>query len=302
MNWTQIKVACTPAELETVCAVMSLFDGHLQIEDASDVVEANPVYGELIDEELLQKRDEAAVSFYVSEEINAAEVASLLKTRMTAAGLAYSPELIAMNETDWADNWKQYYKPIRIGRRLVIVPEWESFDAEKSDVIVKMDPGMAFGTGTHESTQLCAALLEERMTAGSRVLDVGTGSGILAIAAVKLGASRADGFDIDPMAVKVAKENAALNDCSDKVSFAQSDLLSAVTGVYDFVTANITAEIVMRMAVNIAAYMKGGAFLAVSGVIDEQCKAVSDSLAKGGLEIVEISHENGWSGILARRN
>jgi len=301
MNWTQIKVECKPAQLDMVCAVMSLFESHLQIEDASDVVEANPVYGELIDESLLQKRDEAAVSFYVSEEINAAEVASLLDERFRAASLDCHSKLISMNETDWANNWKQYYKPVRIGKRLVIVPEWEDFDADESDVIVKMDPGMAFGTGTHESTQLCAALLEEYMPEGVKLLDVGTGSGILAIAAVKLGAAYADGFDIDPMAVRVAGENAQLNGCENTIKFAQSDLLSAVSDVYGFVTANITAEIVMRMAKDIAVYMISGACLAVSGVIDEQCDDVVASLEKGGLKLVKVIHDNGWSGILMRK-
>jgi ribosomal protein L11 methyltransferase len=202
-----------------------------------------------------------------------------------------------MNEDDWADNWKQYYKPIRIGKTLVIVPEWEEFDAAEDDLIIKMDPGMAFGTGTHETTQLCAELMEEYMPKGCTVLDVGTGSGILAFAASKLGAISVDAYDIDPVAVRVAAENALLNDCNN-INFAQSDLLSSVEGTYEFASANITADIVIRMSKDIRKYLCMDALLVVSGVIDEQRDAVVEAMDRNNMAFLHETHKNGWSGLL----
>ena len=308
MKWTQVKVNCKPADLDTVCAVVSMIDTHMMIEDFSDVIECNPVYGELIDEALLARRDEAAVSIYLSqEEKNIPQIVEGLRAQLDTAlsqngrdpALAQI-ELIGLDEEDWADNWKQYYKPIKIGRRLVIVPEWEHYTPADGEITVTMDPGMAFGTGTHETTQLCAALLEEYMPAGAAVLDVGTGSGILAICAEKLGAASVDAYDIDPMAVKVAVENAEHNGCRG-IRCAQSDLLAAVSGVYDFVCANIVADIIVRMAPDVARYMKHGALLAASGVIDSQEKRVIDALTAGGLTLIDTLHNNDWCGLLFKK-
>lgn len=301
MNWIQIKTTCKPESLYDVCAVMSVYDAHLQIDDSSDVVEANPVYGELIDEALLQRRDIASASFYVSEDVNAIEMASLIRDKLNAMNIECTVETVSMNEDDWADNWKQYYKPIRIGKTLVIVPEWEEFEAADGDLIIKMDPGMAFGTGTHETTQLCAELMEEYMPKDCKALDVGTGSGILAFAASKLGAKSVDAYDIDPVAVRVAAENALLNDCNN-INFAQSDLLASVKGTYEFASANITADIVIRMSKDIRKHLCDGALLVVSGVIDEQRDAVVDAMSQNNMAFLHEIHKNGWSGLLFKAN
>jgi ribosomal protein L11 methyltransferase len=301
MNWTQIKVACRPSDVDEVCAVMSMIDTKLMIEDSSDVIEFNPVYGELIDKELLERRDEAAVSLFVSEESDAAGYKCKITERFAALDKKYKIELINVNEEDWADNWKQYYKPQKIGHNLVIVPEWENYTPQEGEIIVIMDPGMAFGTGTHESTQLCAELLEHYLPAGARTLDIGTGSGILAITASKLGASEVNAYDIDPMAVRVAGENIIKNGTKN-VTCGVSDLLSAVSGLYDFAVANITAEIIMRMAKDVGGYIKPGGMLAVSGVIDEQCEAVKEALVTAGFSVTDTLHANGWSGLLFVKN
>lgn len=298
-------MTCKPCDLDTVCAVVSMIDTHMMIEDFSDVIECNPVYGELIDEALLARRDEAAVSIYLSrEEKELPRIVQELRARLDAAlaqngkePTAAQIELIGLDEEDWADNWKQYYKPIRIGERLVIVPEWENYTPTDREMTVTMDPGMAFGTGTHETTQLCAALLEKYMPTGAAVLDVGTGSGILAICAEKLGAAKVDAFDIDPMAVKVARENVARNHCRS-IHCGQSDLLAAVEGVYDFICANIVADIIVRMAADVGRYMKKGGLLAASGVIEDQKERVVAALTAGGLTLVDSLHNNDWCGLL----
>lgn len=297
MKWIQLKVTCRPSEVDEVSAVMSMIDTRLMIEDCSDVAENNPVYGELIDEKLLQKKEQASVSLFVSQEDDAACHVRFLNDRFAALGINCKTEIIENDEQDWADNWKQYYKPVKIGKRLVIVPEWEKYEPSEGEIIVIMDPGMAFGTGTHESTQLCAGLLEKYMPAGARVLDIGTGSGILAIAASKLGAAKVDAYDIDPMAVKVAAENIKKNGCPN-IACGVSDLFSAVSGVYDFAAANITAEIIMRMAKNAAVYIKRGGMLALSGIIDSQCSEVKKSLDGAGFSLKDEIYANGWCGLL----
>ncbi len=298
MKWTRLKTICTPSDVDTVCAVMSILDTNLMIEDFSDVIEYNPVYGELIDSQLLQRRGEASVSLFLSEDRKAEEYRTFISERFTSLGKTYQIELTEIDEEDWADNWKQFYKPIRIGRKLVIVPEWETYEeTESGQIIITMDPGMAFGTGTHESTQLCAELLEKNLPAGSRVLDAGTGSGILAIAASKLGAAEVSAYDIDPMAVKIARENILKNGCRN-VTCGISDLLSAAEGTYDFMTANITAEILIRLSKSAGKNIRPGGVVAVSGVIDEQCGEVKKAFFSEGFLLSDEIHNNGWSGLL----
>lgn len=300
MKWIQIKVHCRPAELDSICAVMSVLDAQLQIEDASDVVEANPVYGELIDETLLARRDEASVSIYCENAEEAEKGRAFLEKRFAEDGLHPEIALISLDEQDWENNWKQYYHPVDIGERVVIVPEWEEYDNPDGKVIVWMDPGMAFGSGTHETTRLCAAMLERYMPAGSTVLDVGTGSGILAITASKLGAAHVDAYDIDPMAVKVARENMEKNGCRN-ITCDVSDLLSAVRGVYDFVVANITADIIERMAPSLGPYVKRGGLAALSGIIDSRAEDVREAMTRFGFELLAQSRENDWVGMLFKK-
>ncbi len=296
MKWTQIKVTGKSENCGSIAAVLTLFDPHLLIDDPDDIAEINPVYGELIDETLLQKKGISSVSIFISEEINVFEIADLIKTRLNLLEIPYDFELLSIDEDDWANNWKQYYKTLKIGKNIVIVPEWENYNNSENEIKVIMDPGMAFGTGTHESTQLCAVLLEKYLKQNTHVLDIGTGSGILAIIASKFGAAFVDAYDIDPMAVRVAGENIKLNNC-ENVSVNISDLLSSVSGIYDFITANITAEIIMKMASEIKYHMKKGSVLAVSGVIASQRDEVYTSLINSGLVLIDEIYENDWCGL-----
>ena len=303
-NWTQIRVACRISDLNTVSAIMSMIDNNLMIEDANEIDLMDTCYGELLDESMVKAdRSVGAVSVYVAEERNPAESVAFLKERLAQVNIAYELTLSGMKEEDWANSWKQYYKPIRIARRLMVVPTWEEYDPQEGDLILKMDPGMAFGTGTHETTRLCATLTEEYMKPGDRVLDVGTGSGILAIAASKLGAGEVMAYDIDPVAVRVAQENCDVNDCQN-VTCGISDLLAGVDtkgGLYDFVCANIVADIIVRMAGDILRYMKPGGLLAVSGIIDTQAERVHEALTRGGLTHILTRAENDWNAMLFTR-
>ena len=298
-DWTKIKTICTPEQVEQVSAVMTMLDAHLMIEDNSDIEEYNSMYGELIDDSLKNKTD-ASVSVFIPKEVNASEAAAFVRQRFKELGLAVTVSLEGLNEEDWADNWKQYYYPVSIGSHIVVVPEWRmsSYERRPDDIIIIMDPGMEFGTGTHETTRLCAALLEKTVKPGDRVVDVGTGSGILAICAAKLGASHVSAYDIDPMSVRVAGENIEKNGVSDVIVCKEGDLLAAAPDGSDIVTANLTADIILRMAPDTGRAVRSGGYIVLSGIIDPQCGDVIKAMEAQGFEKLEELHENDWTGLL----
>ena len=302
-KWIQIKVTVKTEKLDGLVAIMSMISNGLQIEDYSDIEDRilDGVYGDLIDESVLQAdRTIASVSVYVPDDKPMQDYTMFIEQRLAAEKIDFKIELISLCEEDWADSWKQYYKPIEIGNRLVVVPMWEKYDARPEQVIVKMDPGMAFGTGTHETTRLCATLLEKYVTENSTMLDVGCGSGILAICASKLGAKECYAYDIDPVAVKVANENVKDNDCTN-IECGVSDLLKGVKeGKYDVITANIVADIIIRLLPDIGAFMHKDTVLVISGIIDERCADVYKSINENGFAITEEIHENGWCAISLR--
>ncbi|MBR5681472.1 MAG: 50S ribosomal protein L11 methyltransferase [Clostridia bacterium] len=305
-SWVQIKVTCDAKDTDTVASVMSMVDNGLMIEDNSDIDDLikHGMYGELIDESLLEAdRTKAAVSVFIPTIKSPAESELFIRGRLEALGIPFTVEHIGVREEDWADSWKQYYKPIRTGRRLVIVPVWETYEAEPGEITVLMDPGMAFGTGTHETTRLCAGFVEEYTKPGCSVLDVGCGSGILAIAAARLGAGKCFACDIDPVAVRVAKENAALNG-TDNVTCAVSDLLKQAErtpGGYDLVVANIVADIIIRLAPDVGDYLAEDGTFVVSGIIAERAEEVLAVLRANGYRVADEHFENGWYAAALKR-
>lgn len=310
-SWVQIKVKCASADVDTVSSVMSMVDNGLMIEDFSDVdMILDGVYGELIDESILNAdRSRAAVSVFISTMKSPAESEMYIKNRLEQLGVDFEIIHEGVCEEDWADSWKQYYKPIKTGKRLVIVPVWEDYTPSAEEIIVLMDPGMAFGTGTHETTRLCAGFVEKYTTEYKekngvcRVLDVGCGSGILAIAASKVGADSCFACDIDPVAVRVAVENTELND-TPNVKCAVSDLLrqaERVDGGYNVIVANIVADIIIRLAPDVGGYLAEDGVFIVSGIIEERASEVTDVLNANGYVVVEDRRENGWYAAAVKR-
>lgn len=299
MKWNQLKVNCDTAELETVAAVMSMLDEGLMIDDYSDAMEgANKVYGELVDESILNAdKTRAAVSIFVEESINLEGHIEFINSHLSILAGKYDIEIITSDEDDWRNAWRKYYKPTRIGKNLVIVPDGDDYEGRDGDVRIDLEPGLAFGTGTHETTRLCAAFLEEYVNAGDYMLDVGAGSGILAICASKLGADFCAACDIDPIAVRTEKENALLNKCENIDCFV-SDLLSDVTlkegRAYDIVTANIVADIIIKMSPEIGAFVKDGGIVITSGVIRERESEVDAAMINGGFEKINVKYDGGW--------
>ena len=299
-EWTRIKVTVPLEQLDDLVAVMSMINNYLQIEDYSDI-DLKTCYGDLIDESILNAdKTIASVSVYVPAGVGIADNLAFLHERFETNRIDGKIDISGVNEDDWANSWKAYYKPIKIGDKIVIVPAWEKYEAKEGEIIVRMDPGMAFGTGSHETTRLVIGLLEKYIKGGERVLDVGTGSGILAICASKLGADVCRAYDIDPIAVKVARENIKDSGLTN-VTCDQSDLLRQVDtseGGYDVICANIVADIIIRMTPEVAKYMNEGAVILASGIIIERAEDVIACFEQNGFKIVDKAEENGWCALV----
>ena len=301
MIWTQVKVTVPLRELDSLVAVMSMINNNLMIEDYSDIdVNLKTCYGDLIDEKILNaNKDIASVSVFIPSDRSYMDDLAYIRQRCAELELHAEVELVGVNEEDWANSWKAYYKPIKIGEKIVICPAWERYTPAEGEIVIRMDPGMAFGTGTHETTRLVIRLLEKYTKAGQLMLDVGTGTGILAICASRLGADLCRAYDIDPTAVRVAREN--IKDSGlENVTCDQSDLLKQVSledGQYDLVCANIVADIIIRMTPDVGKYMKDDAVLLASGIIAERCDDVIACFERNGFKIVEKLTDNDWCGL-----
>jgi len=304
MEWTQIKVLCGIDDLDAVCAVMCMLDNGLLIEDYSDIEEnLMQMYGELIDDSILNAdKSRASVSIFVPEEKPYTDYVAHMRERFSDLGIDVKITIEGLNEEDWANAWRAYYKPIHIGKSLVVVPAWQEYAKADGEIIVKMDPGMAFGTGTHETTRLCAAMVEKHMPKGAHVLDIGTGSGILSLFALGLGAASAHAYDIDPVAVRVAKENAQVNG-AEGFCCGVSDLLASVEdiGGYDFAMANIVADILIRMSDSVGDYLKPGAKIVCSGIIEGRTDEVMSAMENRGFSLVDEDGENDWKVLVFKK-
>lgn len=300
-NWIKLTAHGKSRDLEVLSAVMSLLDEGLLIEDYSDLA-LDTRLGELPPDGMdAMDREAAAVSVFLPGDTPVEDAAALVRERLGAAGVFATLSAEGVGEEDWAENWKQYYHPISFGR-LTVVPAWEDYTAREGELILRMDPGTAFGTATHESTKMMLDFLTEELRGGERVLDVGCGSGILALAARLLGAESAAAYDLDPEAVRVAEKNIRDSGLSS-VTAGVSDLLSAVRGApFDFVLANIVSDILLRLAPDVPAVMKRGGLLAVSGVLEGRADEVKAGFAAAGLTFLREKREGDWCAMLFGRD
>lgn len=308
MNWTEVKIYTTTAGIDPLTG--SMLDLGLQgfmIEDAQDFDEFlhdTTPHWDYVDQAVMEKMKdcETCVTIYVAD--NPQGMEELMQVRQILARLkAQDPdgkygrlelEMKDVDEEDWSNAWKKYYHPVQVGEHLVVCPSWEAYDRQPDDVVLTLNPGMAFGTGTHDTTRLCMELLEKYITPQDTVLDVGCGSGILAITAALLGANKIIGCDIDEVAVKVAGENAALNGVQDRIAFHQGDLTSQVEGSFQIICANIVADVIIRLSEDAGRYLAKDGIFITSGIIDTREQDVLDALEQNGFQVIERRTSGGW--------
>ena len=301
-SWTKLTVKVRVADTDKAASVISMLDNGLMIEDYSDF-SLNGMYGELVDDAILNAdREHAAISIFVPEEKNLAQYIEFIDAKLAALGIPFERMLEGLEEENWADSWKKYFKPIPLGK-ITVVPAWEDYTESEGEVVIRIDPGMAFGTGTHETTRLVMKIMQDVVGTGDRVLDVGCGSGILSIAASKLGAQSVNAYDIDPVAVKVARENARNSGCNN-IETDTSDLLYGVKhikGGYTVCVANIVADIIIRMLPDVHAFLAKDAPIILSGIVRERADEVINAARDAGYTVLRTEYENDWVALMIGR-
>ncbi len=302
MNWTEITVSVPQKDTETAAAIANMTVPYgIYIEDYSDMeAEAMEIaHIDLIDEALKSRdRSRSIIHIYISECDNVSEALSFLKERLTAADIEFESGTVGVNDADWNENWKKYFKATEIGERLTIVPSWEQYDNKDNRILLHIDPGAAFGTGTHATTCLCLNMLEKYVKNGDKMLDIGCGSGILAIASVLLGAESAVGVDIDAQSVKTAGENAEINGISDKTRFIVGDLAEKVQGRFNIVCANIVADVIIKLFSTVKDYMTENGVLITSGIIDIRESDVLKAAEENGLKVLQAEKKDNWRALV----
>ncbi len=305
MDWTEIVVSVESAFADTAAAIANMVVPYgIYIEDYSDMEQQalEIAHIDLIDEDLLKKdRTRVNIHIYISQEDNAAEAVAFLKERLCAEGINTEIVSNGVNDSQWAENWKKYFKPIEVGNHLAICPSWETYENKDNRRILKIDPGAAFGTGTHATTSMCLSLLDKYAKNGMTMLDVGCGSGILSIAGVLLGIDKAIGVDIDKQSVKVSIENAEINGMQDKTKFICGNLTEKIDGKYDIVCANIVADVIIDLCKDVEQFMKEDALFICSGIIDLRAEDVKKALSKYGFEIIEECVRENWNAFVTRK-
>ena len=299
MDWTEVKINVNAADVELAGDIAQMVVPYgIYIEDYSDLEEAawEIAHIDLIDEDLLKKdRTKAAVHIYISPEENPNEAVAFLSERYTAAGITHEIDLSVCRNQDWENNWKEYFKPMEVGDKLLIRPVWDNNYDAKGRTVLDIEPGLAFGSGGHDTTRLCLETLEKHITADTELLDIGCGSGILGIAGLLLGAKSATGVDIDELAVKTARENGKMNGFEEpKFTVFHGNLTDRVHGKFDVVVANIVADIIVLFTENVGQFLKKDGLYITSGIIDTREQDVLDAFNKFGFEVVGRHESCGW--------
>lgn len=297
MNWTEIIIAVPVEEIDKAGDIANMVVPYgIYIEDYSNLEQEVEEIANinLIDDDLLSKdRSKGYIHIYISPEENPTEAISFLRERYNSVGIHNDICTEDCKQEDWINNWKKYFKPIKVGEKLLIRPTWEEVDCNEGRTVIHLEPGLAFGTGTHETTRLCLELLEQYVTPDSKVLDVGCGSGILSVASLLLGAKLAVGVDIDEMAVKTAVENAKINNVEDRFNSICGSLTDKVSGKYNIVVANIVADIIITLTSDVKNYMEKDTIYIMSGIIDTRLADVKAVLVND-FDIITQKEEKGW--------
>ena len=308
-TWIEVRVITKSEALEPISGIFYSLDCKgVAIEDPEDILgrEQGPLTWDFADINVLEHKGKVAVvKAYFAEEDNIEDVLEYVNERLTELkemGLDLGEAKVEhekMHEEDCANTWKQYYKPTKVGEKIVVKPIWEEYEAKDGELVVDLDPGMAFGTGTHETTRMCIQSLEKYVKEDSTVFDVGCGSGILAIAAAKLGAKLAVGVDLDPVAVESSIENVGYNKLKN-IEILHGNLVEVIDGKADIVVANILAEIICILTDDVKRVLKDGGVFITSGIIHDRVDMVCEKLEATGFEVMEKNRDGEWNCIVAK--
>lgn len=307
MKWTQVCVKTTEEASDVISEMLtSIGAGGVAIEDPNEIrrqIESNDSLDYADQEFLNSLGTEVTIKAYFNDKILPEELGALIKEKIKFIsqfldiGKGYQG-YTTVDDEDWSTAWKKHYKPFYISDKVVIKPSWEEYESKPGETIIELDPGMAFGTGTHETTRLCAELIEEYVKEGDIALDVGCGSGILAIIAAKLGARHVIAVDIDEVAARVANENCIINDVSDRISVIKGVLSDIEPQKADIVVANIIADVVIELSGQVPLYLKEGGILLTSGIIRERKEDVIKAYIDKGLDYIKMLEMGEWVAIV----
>lgn len=312
MKWTELLITVDSQAVEAVTNILYEFGAQgVAIDEPIDVekLKQDELYWDYIDEKLLEdNNEETKIMAYFSEEeknlpekiMDIREHIKNLKDFGLEIGSA-TVELSNVNQQDWENAWKQYFKPIHVTDRIVVKPEWEAYEKKSDEILIEIDPGMAFGTGTHETTSMCINQIEKNLKKGDKVIDIGCGSGILSMAAVLLGAEKAIGVDLDPVAVRVSKENIELNHLEDKIEIFHGNLTDVIKEKAEIVVANIMADIILILLEDVRAFIKDGGLFISSGIILPKRELIESKLIEKNFKIVEVETKGEWCAITAQK-
>ena len=308
-TWIEVRVITKSEALEPVSGIFYSLDCKgVAIEDPEDILgrEQGPLTWDFADINVLEHKGKVAVvKAYFAEEDNIEEILGYVNEKLVELkemGIDLGEAKVEhekMYEEDWANTWKQYYKPSKVGEKIVVKPIWEEYEEKEGELVVNLDPGMAFGTGTHETTRMCIQALEKYVKEESTVFDVGCGSGILAIAAAKLGAKLAVGVDLDPVAVESSIENVGYNNLNN-IEILHGNLVEVIDVKADIVVANILAEIICILTDDVKRVMKDGGVFITSGIIHDRVDMVCEKLEATGFEVIEKNRDGEWNCIVAK--
>ncbi|NEZ49443.1 50S ribosomal protein L11 methyltransferase [Clostridium botulinum] len=308
-EWIEVQIITSSEAVEAVTGILyNTGVKGVSIEDSKDIEEREQSEDNLFDWvelEELNVREGATIKAYYKDDEKFEHYYQYIKDsvlNLDRFGLDKGECKVTakkVDEQDWANNWKKYYKPTKIGNEIVVKPTWEDYNKKDDEIVIELDPGMAFGTGTHETTRLCVKALEEYVNEDSVVFDIGTGSGILSIAAAKLNAKHVVGVDLDPVAVDAAKENVELNNL-DNIEILYGNLMEVVDGKANIVVANILADIIKILAEDVKKFVVEGGYFISSGIILDRKDDVIEKLQQCGFEIEKINVDGEWCCIIAR--
>lgn len=294
--------------LESLISLLCDMDvSGMEIEDPREILslmeKKNSYDWDYLDESVTERlKSPPSVTFYTEESAEGrSRLDAVIKAVSEVLGDELTTELRSVDDGDWKDKWKEYFKPVKLSDRLVIKPTWEEYEKQEGEEVIELDPGMAFGTGTHETTRLCVRLMEKYIRPGDRVLDVGSGSGILTIAACLLGAGEVLGIDIDPEAVKSGRENVEINGLSGKARIEQGDLTKGIDFRSNLLLANLMADLVKILSKDAGKHLLPGGIYISSGILTELAESVTLAITQAGFEILEIAEEGEWCAVAARR-